>query len=122
MTFKINGVDFGEKVEVAGYTITPRKVIGTSAGYLLNGEHIADVIANKTDLKIRVVATEQEDTSALARACTAEYCQLFFNDPITNANLDSVYEPQIDRLEMAIETDSQGKTYWYGFTITFMEK
>lgn len=122
MTFKINGVDFSDKVDVAGYTITPRKVTGSSTGYLLDGEHIADMIAKKTDLKVQIVATEQADTSALALACTGEYCQLVFNDPITNTTLDSTYEPQIDKLEMAIETNSEGKTYWYGFTITFTEK
>lgn len=122
MTFKIDGVDYSDKVDIAGYTVTPRKVTGGAAGYLLDGSHVADLKAIKTDLKINVVATEQADTSAISKACLKEYVTLEFNDPFTNTNLNDIYEPSIESVSMAIETDSRGKTYWYGFRISFAQK
>lgn len=122
MIFKLNRIDITSKIEVAGYTVIPRKVFGSSEGYLLTGDHIADLIRTKTDIVVKIVATEQADTSFIASACKAEYCELEFSDPITNTVLSGIYEPSLDQLSMAIEEDSQGNTYWYGFTITFKEK
>lgn len=125
MIFKVGGVDYSNKVEVTGYKVTPRKVIGTSAGDLLSGDHIADVLKLKTDLEVTIVATEEADTSAIAYACSGEYVNLEFTDPITATALSGVYEPSIGGIEMAIDQDAisgNGKRYWYGFTITFSEK
>lgn len=122
MTFKINGTDYSDKVEVRGYIVTPRKIKGNAAGDLLNGESIADLIRTKTDLSVQVVAMVAEDVSSIAYACTGEYVELEFTDAITNTNLSGVYEPDISGIEMAIDEDYQGKRYYYGFSISFTEK
>ena len=122
MTFKIDGVDYSSKIDVNEYTVVPRKVIGGAAGYLIDGSHVADLVTVKKDLKIKFMATEQSDTSSISAACIKEYVTLQFVDPIANVSLEAVYEPTLESLHMAIDTDEQGKTYWYGFNVSFMQK
>ena len=124
MTFILSGVDYSNKVEVSGYKVIPRRVKGTSAGEMINGDTVEDLVANKTDLQVNIVATEEADTSAIAYACTGEYVGLKFSDPITATDLDGTYIPNIDGIEMAIDKgESQnGKRYYYGFSIFFKQK
>ena len=66
MTFVLSGVDYSNKVEVSGYKVIPRRVKGTSAGEMINGDTVEDLVVVKTDLQVNIVATEEADTSALA--------------------------------------------------------
>lgn len=125
MIFKMGGIDYSDKVEITGYTVTPRRVVGTSEGDLLSGDHIADVLKIKTDLSLNFVATSEEDTSDIAYACSGEYVNLEFSDPITASALSGVYEPEIEGIKMAIDEgaiSSNNKRYWYGFNVFFKEK
>lgn len=124
MTFILSGVDYSNKVEVSGYKVIPRRVKGTSAGEMINGDTVEDLVVVKTDLQVNIVATEEADTSAIAYACTGEYVGLKFSDPITATDLDGTYIPSIDGIEMAIDKgESQnGKRYYYGFSILFKQK
>lgn len=121
MVFKIDGIDFSSLVDVAGYKITPRREYGPAKGGLLNGSRVVDLLTIKKDLTVNIVATEQAVTSQLTSSCMKEDVQLQFNDPITNQTINGTYEPDIKDLDMAIESDSYGKTYWYGFQILFKE-
>ena len=121
MIFTIDGVDFSDLIDVAGYTIKPRREYGPARGKLLDGSMVVDLLAMKTDLSIRIVATEQSITSSLVQACSKPSVRLVFNDPITNQNLNSKYEPSIAEINMAIEKTDSSPAYWYGFTIDFME-
>lgn len=122
MTFVLNDIDFSDKVEVTGYRVIPRKVTGGAAGYLLNGDHLADLLSDKTDLSVNIVATEEEDTSKIAYICTGEYVRLKFSDPVLGKVWEDYYEPQISGIEMAIDTNSKEKRYWYGFSIKFTQR
>lgn len=121
MLFKLDGKDFSESVDIAAYRLTPRRVYGDNSGYLLDGSHIPDLLAIKKDIQIRIVATEQRDTSSIASACMKETVQLEINDPISNMDINARYEPELQELEMAIEKDAFGNTYWYSFSIVFKE-
>ena len=124
MTFVLSGVDYSNKVEVSGYKVIPRRVKGTSAGEMINGDTVEDLVVVKTDLQVNIVATEEADTSAIAYACTGEYVGLKFSDPITATDLNGTYIPNIDGIEMAIDKgESQnGNRYYYGFSIFFKQK
>lgn len=124
MTFVLSGVDYSDKVEVSGYTVTPRKVKGTSAGELIDGETLEDLIVVKTDLQVNIVSTVESDTSAIAYACSGEYVGLKFSDPITGTDLEGTYIPTINGIEMAIDKGEEhnNKRYYYGFSISFKEK
>lgn len=121
MVFTIDGVDFHDCVDVAGYKIKPRREYGPARGKLLDGSRVIDLLATKTDLSITVVAAKQATVSAIAQACKKSTVQLVFNDPITNQNLNGVYEPEISEIQMAIESTEYTPSYWYGYTIDFME-
>lgn len=128
MTFKVDNVDFSSKVEVVGYKVTPRRVYGGARGNLLNGESVADLIAIKKDLDIKVIAMAEGDTSAMATALLKEYVQLVFSDPATATDLSGTYEPEVSSIEMAIDvgeaigTTASGNRYWYGFQVSFKQK
>lgn len=124
MTFVLSGVDYSGKVEVSGYRVIPRKVKGTSAGEMLNGDTLEDLIVVKTDLQVNFVATEETDTSVIAYACTGEYVGLKFSDPITATDLDGTYIPEIEGIEMAIDKGegTNEKRYYYGFSVYFKER
>ena len=123
MTFVLSGVDCSGKVEVSGDRVIPRRVKGTSAGEMLNGDTLEDLIVVKTDLQINFVATEETDTSAIAYACTGEYVELKFSDPITATDLNGTYIPEIEGIEMAIDKGegTNEKRYYYGFSVYFKE-
>ena len=121
MLFTIDGVDFSDVVDVAGYTIRPRREYGPARGQLLDGSKVVDLLATKTDLSIAVVATEQSVTSSISQICKKPSVRLVFNDPITNQNLNGKYEPNISEIQMAIEKTDSTPGYWYGFTIDFEE-
>ena len=120
--FTLDGKDYSLAEWVLGYSVKTRKVTGQSAGYLLNGEHVADVIALKKDVTFKLSAMEQAELSAFLTGCTKEYVTMTFNDPISNTNVSGTFEPEISQLEMAIEKNSKGKKYWYEFTVTFTMK
>ncbi len=124
MTFVLSGVDYSGKVEVSGYRVIPRKIKGTSAGEMINGDTLEDLIVVKTDLQVNFVATEETDTSAIAYACTGEYVGLKFSDPITATDLNGTYIPEIEGIEMAIDSGegTNGKRYYYGFSVYFKER
>lgn len=124
MTFILSGVDYSDKVEVSGYMVTPRRVKGTSAGELLDGETIEDLITVKTDLQVNFVSTEEGDTSAIAYICNGEYVKLKFSDPITATDLEGIYIPTINGIEMAIDKGEgySDKRYYYGFSVSFKER
>lgn len=121
MILKIDGVDYSNSVEVSGYTVIPRKITGPAEGYLIDGEHIADLVSLKKDLKVKIVATQGRDTASISSACSKEYVELEFNDPFTNTHLSATYEPTIENIEAALEDSNRG-IYWYGFSIKFTQK
>nr|DAG77288.1 MAG TPA: hypothetical protein [Caudoviricetes sp.] len=104
--------------------VTPRRVKGTSAGELLDGETIEDLITVKTDLQVNFVSTEEGDTSAIAYICNGEYVKLKFSDPITATDLEGIYIPTINGIEMAIDKGEgySDKRYYYGFSVSFKER
>lgn len=125
MTFTLDGVDFSDKITVTGFKVKPRKIFGSSRGDLLDGGHIADMIALKKDLEVSFVAMVEADVSTIAAKCTQEYVMLGFSDPISGTDISGKYEPTLESLEMAIDKgQSTGDTsrtnrYWYGFDVTF---
>lgn len=125
MTFTLDGVDFSDRIDVTGFRVRPRKVFGSSRGDLLNGGHVADMIALKKDLDVSFVAMVEADVSTIAQKCTQEYVMLGFSDPISGTDVSGKYEPTLKDLEMAIDKgqsigDTAGtKRYWYGFSVSF---
>lgn len=124
MTFVLSSVDYSDRVLVSGYTVTPRKVKGSSAGELLNGETLEDLIVVKTDLSISFCAMEESDVSKIAYACSGEYVTLRFSDPILGTDYEGTYIPTINGIEMAIDqaNDWGNKRFYYGFQVSFKEK
>lgn len=121
MTFILNGVDYSDALWVKGYKLKTRKVTGPAAGYLLSGDHIADLRSIKKDVIFSFSAMEQSELSTLLQSCISEYVEMSFNDPILNLDISGTFEPEISELEQAID-NGPNKKYWYEFTITFKEK
>ena len=121
MVFTVDGVDFTQWVDIAGYKVKTRKVRGQAQGTLLDGSTVPDVLAIKTDFSVNIVATAENSTSQIASALKKETVDIVFSDPITGVNLENSYEPEIGTISMAIDRASDGKSYWYGFSVDFTE-
>ena len=121
MKLVIDGIDFSSKIDVQGYKTHPRREYGIARGKLIDGSLVPDLLTIKKDLSVHVSASEQEDVKNITTACLKESVTVEFNDPTVSLNMSGVYEPDISEIEMAIDTDKYGKTYWYGFDITFTE-
>lgn len=122
MTFIVDNKDFSSRVNLSDYRVTPRRISGPAAGTLTNGDHVADIVSIKRDLTLSVEAANISDTKALSSALMKEYVSLIFIDPISGQNYTGTYEPEVGDISMAIDVDTKGRRYWYGFQINFKEK
>lgn len=122
MTLIVNDTPWDDFVDVAGYTLIPRKVTGPAAGYLTNGEHIADLVVTKMDIRLNIVAQNMVGAKQILDVCKSEYCQATFEDPSLNIVISSTFEPNLDQMTMAIEDAEHQASWWYGFTVTLTEK
>ena len=119
-SYLVNGTDIKQYIQPYGLILAPLRPIYGTEGYVArSGKAVLDVIAEKRDHTIRLIALSKQDLPTVCALFQDRVVTITYWNAELGQNVTSSFERNLEELELALADDY--KEIYNGLEITLTE-